>query len=185
MLIAFTGLKGSGKDTAGDVLVQKNFTKLRFAGPLKEMIRTMYCEAAIDAETVERKIEGDLKELACPVLNGATPRRAMQSLGDEWARMVDPTHTLWSNILRERAEQLLKQGTPIVCTDMRYQHELGAIKDLGGYAFRIDRPGLDQGDLHRSETELLKLQVDETIGNIGSIHDLRQKIERLLRDLTR
>ena len=183
MFIAITGKKGSGKDTFADALKERNFYVLKFADTLKNMIRTLYREAGLDDETIERKIEGDLKESSCEILGGSTPRWAMQSLGTEWAKLVDPTHTLWSRIFLEKAAGYLNSGTPVVCTDVRFQHEADVVKKLGGNLIRVDRPGQTNDDTHLSEQEMEKLQVDVTVGNIGSIRQLREKATKLIEEL--
>jgi hypothetical protein len=79
-LIALTGYAGSGKSTLADILAcEHGFTVVKFAGPLKAMLRALGLD--------EREIEGDLKEQPCQLLAGHTPRRAMQTLGTEWGRV--------------------------------------------------------------------------------------------------
>lgn len=179
MLIGITGAKGSGKDTFAAVLMEKNFYNLKMADPLKNMLRELYRYAGIDAETIERKIEGDMKEQPCRILGGKTPRWAMQSLGTEWRNMID-TH-LWSNLWEAKAVDLLKDGTPIVCTDIRFHHEEQMLRNLGGRLIRIERPGHEINDQHSSEIEMLSFQVDETVYNDGSVRRLRTKAENFLR----
>lgn len=177
MLIGFTGLKGSGKDTAAQAVQGVN---LKMAGGLKAMLTAFYEYAGLDGFTIQRKIEGDLKEEPCPYLMGATPRWAMQSLGSDWAKMVDPEHRIWVEIWRVAAEQHLKVGHPVVCTDVRFQHELDVIHQLGGRVIRIERPGVDLDDLHESEVKMLGLVVDHTIMNDGSIEDLLNEVTRCI-----
>lgn len=181
MLIALTGNKGSGKDTFAETL---NFPILKFADTLKNMMRTLYSDAGLDDETIERKIEGDLKETPCEILGGATPRWAMQSLGTEWAKMVDPTHTLWSRIFFEKAADYLNSGTPVVCTDVRFQHEIEVIRKLGGHTIRVVRPGNENRDMHASELEMEGLEVDETVYNTGTIEELHNKATAYLQEKT-
>lgn len=180
MLIGITGQKGSGKDTFAGNIPAKH---LKMADTLKNMLRTLYREAALDEATIERKIEGDLKEEPCGILGGATPRRAMQTLGTEWAKMVDPSHELWSRIWFGKANQFLEEGCPVVCTDVRFAHEAAAIEGLGGYLVRVERPGQEGGDPHISETEMANLPVDFTVLNNGSIEELEAKAAELIKDI--
>lgn len=182
MLIAITGKKGSGKDTFAAPLIRQNFVNLKMADVLKEMLRTLYRLANVDPLEIERKIEGDLKEEPCDVLGGATPRWAMQSIGNEWTKMVDPTHTLWSRIFEARVKPLLASGTPVVCTDLRFQHELDVIRKLGGIAIRIVRPSVENNDTHASELELEGLEVDETVYNLSTTQELERKLSTILKD---
>lgn len=182
MLIGVTGNKGSGKDTFAGAF---NHYNLKFAGPLKDMLRTLYRAADVPDEIIERKIEGDLKEEPCEILGGATPRWAMQTLGTEWAKMVDPTHTLWSRIFRNKAVGLLRQGLPITCTDVRFEHEAKVLRDLGGRLVRVHRPGNETEDMHASELEMEGLEVDTTVYNAGSIKDLHNKATTYLQEQTK
>ena len=182
MLIGITGAKGSGKDTLADAFIQKNFRSTKFAGALKDMLRTLYRCAGVNEVTIERKLEGDLKEEPCDVLCGKTPRWAMQSLGTEWRNMI---HTqLWSQIWESGVEALLLEGAPVVCSDVRFHHEAAAIRDMGGYLIRVDRPGCGEGDQHASEVEMGDIQVDVTFSNIGTISQLHTKAEEYLKEIT-
>ena len=72
-LIGIAGRLGSGKTLAADTLcVNHNFVKVKFAKPIKDMMRTLGLD--------DRHIEGHLKEEPCDLLDGETPRWAMQSL---------------------------------------------------------------------------------------------------------
>jgi hypothetical protein len=63
-IIAFTGLAGSGKSTAAKHLCTRHgFERVRFAGPLKDMMRAL--------GLTEREIEGDRKESPCALLTRA------------------------------------------------------------------------------------------------------------------
>ena len=95
MLIGICGLKWNGKTTSAMYLKQRHdFVHTKFAMPLKNMLRSMWRSVGLDEETIERKIEGDLKEVPCEFLNGHTPVHAMQTLGTEWGRVcISPT--LW------------------------------------------------------------------------------------------
>ena len=179
MLIGMTGQKGSGKDTFAEAL---GFVTTKMADTLKNMLRTLYRDAGVDPETIERKIEGDLKEEPCEILGGATPRWAMQSLGTEWAKMVDPTHTLWSRIWHSKASALIEAGHDIVVTDVRFQHEAEALRDLSGLLVRIDRPGSENVDTHESETEMRGLVPDATVVNDRGIEELQVTAINLIKE---
>jgi hypothetical protein len=177
MLIAMTGGKGSGKDTFAKVLVQEfDFVHTRFADPLKNMLRTLFADAGIDAEDY---IEGPFKEAPCDILCGRTPRHAMQTLGTEWRDMID--RKLWSRLWQARVQTFLKQGLPVVVTDCRFIHEAAAIRNMGGYIIRVDRPTLRNDDSHVSETEMSLIDPDEIVINNGSIESLNKKARNLVR----
>lgn len=177
---AFAGKRGSGKSTASQVLVDMGFVDIKFADPLKNMLRAMYETCGVDSATVERKIEGDLKEVPCEWLGGNTPRYAMQTLGTEWRNML--AKDLWSEMLVKRVESGA-YGDKIVCSDFRFPgHEEAALEKLGAYTYRITRPGGpdDEASRHASETGVDSLKVRATLHNTGTVEDLREYVEGLV-----
>ena len=143
MIIGLTGYAGSGKSTAAQILVERHgFTLVKFAGPLKKMMRCLGLG--------DREIEGDLKETPHPVLNNKTPRYAMQTLGTEWGRdQIGPA--LWVNVAMEAACKVLDQGGRVVIDDCRFPNEAAAIKQAGGTVIKINRPGVGPVNGHVSE----------------------------------
>lgn len=178
MLIGITGKKGSGKDTFASIL---GFTNVKMADPLKDMLRTLYRLAQTDDDIIERKIEGDLKEVPCEVLCGKTPRHAMQTLGTEWRDGIGKE--LWSRIWLARVGGLLNAKRPVVCTDIRFHHEAQAIRELGGFMVRVDRPGLATGDVHISEVEMESIPVHYLVTNDKGIVGLHRKAVEIVKEL--
>lgn len=182
MLIGITGAKGAGKDTLAESFIGVGFNNMKMAAPLKDMLRTMYDCAGYGRTLIEAKIEGDQKEVPCQLLGGQTPRHAMQTLGTEWRDMIDPY--LWSRIWRDRVADMLLEGIPVVCTDVRFMHEASVVRQLGGYLIRIERPGTDEGDLHVSEQEMRKIEVNKTIINDGGKLRLHNEAMKYLKEIT-
>jgi hypothetical protein len=173
-VVAFTGLAGSGKSTAAQYLVEtQGFTRVRFAGPLKDMMRAL--------GLTEREIEGDLKEESCALLGGKTPRFAMQTIGTEWGRdLIDGD--LWIRAWRA-AVDALPEGEPVVCDDCRFPNEAEAIKAIGGAIVRVERRGAGGGASgHVSETYQIPALV--TIDNNTSIADFRTRVDATWRTLS-
>lgn len=178
-IYAFAGKRFSGKSTASQVLVEDGFVDAKFADPLKNMMRAFYRTCGVDEEIIERKIEGDLKEVPCGWLAGKTPRYAMQTLGTEWRDMISTT--LWSDIFVNRVQSGVL-GDKIVCSDFRFPHEAEALSEVGAYTYKIDRPSLQDDDVskHASETQIDALPVIGTITNDGTKDELRAKVTALL-----
>lgn len=161
-VVALTGRAGSGKSTAAAYLEERHgFVRTRFAGPLKAMLRTLY-EAAqvLTRDEIERRIEGDLKEVPDPLLRGKTPRQAMQFLGTEWGRDLIGTD-FWTELWKSR----LANGINYVVEDCRFPNEAEAVRSVGGVIIEIECPwaGSATGAAHASENG--GLETDFTVGN--------------------
>lgn len=178
IVVAFTGKRGSGKSEAVKVLIDElNFHELKFADPLKNMLRAMYKTCGVSDDTIERKIEGDLKEEPCDWLMGKTPRYAMQTLGTEWRDMIN--QDLWSNMFT-KAVRSGNLGDRIACSDYRFPHEGRTLDDLGAIKYRITRPTADavndEASAHISETAIDEIPTDLDIANDGTIKELREAV---------
>lgn len=153
-LIGFSGFKGSGKDTAAAVLIERfGYDRRAFAGPLKNMLRTLLKCQGVDADHIERMIEGDLKELPSPYLGGRSPRHAMQTLGTQWGREL-----IGSAYWVEAWTRSLTTTPRVVVTDVRFINEAETLERLGGSLIHIDRTGRIPNDNHESEQHLSNLR---------------------------
>ena len=172
-LIGFTGYAGSGKTTAAKHLVEKHgFVRIRFAGPLKDMMRALGLG--------EREVDGDLKEQPCKLLSGRTPRYAMQTLGTEWGRdLMHPD--FWRNIAVEQICAVLDQGGRVAIDDVRFPNEVETIKGLGGDIIEIFRPSVVPNTNHASESH--SLPFDRLLVNNASISWLGDMLDVVLPEL--
>lgn len=182
-VVGITGRKHHGKDTLAQHFVARGFVQMRFADPLKEMLRAFYRCVGVDLATIERKIEGDLKEVSCPRLRGHTPREAMQTLGTEWGRVL-MADDLWVNALQHRA---LHVGRDVVVSDVRFDNECAAIKAIGGVVVRVDaskRVPANEFSDHPSEVNVDTLPSDGIVDNNGPEFYLKTAVDQLLLDLS-
>lgn len=167
-LVAFTGPAGSGKSTAAEYLIAKHgFVRVRFAGPLKDMMRAIGLG--------EAEIEGHLKEVPSPILMGRTPRHAMQALGTEWGRdLIHPN--FWISLWQRTACDVLDHGGRVVVDDCRFDNEAVALRSIGGVIYRLeDRGGISGGHVSEAQTVV----ADGIISNAGSVADLHGALDRL------
>lgn len=177
-LIAMTGQKRAGKDTVAEYFSDiANFERVAFAGPLKGMIKALFLTAGLSDQEAEERINGseEMKEEALAILQGKSSRFAMQRLGTEWRDFFG--ENLWSDIVKAKVDSTDR----VVLTDMRFLHESAFVVERDGYQVRVRRAGQKKGvDLHPSETEMEKINVDVTIYNHGSLDDLKLVAESVL-----
>ena len=178
IVIGLCGLAGSGKSTAARYLVEHHgFVRRPFAALFKGMLRTLLQAQGVSTDVVERMVDGDLKEVPTPYLGGATPRRAMQTLGTEWGRALSPN--LW---IKTWAASLIGLDY-VVADDVRFENEATAVRGLGGYVLRIERAGAGSasGAAHASEVQPIPATL--SIRNNGSVTDLERTVDALLRNV--
>jgi hypothetical protein len=181
MIIGVAGFKRSGKDTVAEYLINSyGFIRYSLAGPMKEIVKIMF-------DWTEEHVNGSLKEVIDKRW-GISPRQALQRLGTDWAQhdlckefplFKEITgRSLWVKKFRYWAEK--RPFSDIVISDIRFPHEVDALKWMKGFVFRVDRPSLDLEDVHESESYINSLEVDSTILNDGSIEDLHKKVSELV-----
>jgi hypothetical protein len=128
-VIAIHGRKRSGKGTIADYLTARHqYVVIKFADPLKDMLKVLLQYWNFDEETILRCLEGDLKEVPLKELGGKTSRFAMQTLGTEWRELIDSG--LWVNIAIHRIRQAIQDGKRVVVDDLRFPHEALALQGL-------------------------------------------------------
>lgn len=168
MIIGMSGLAGSGKTTATQIL-QNHFNLVRhpMAGPLKNMVAALGISRSI--------LDGpaSVKEQPLERFGGKSARYAMQTLGTEWGRNC-MGHDFWVN---QWAATVPAEGC--ICDDVRFKNEYDKVKEMGGLVIRIVRPGAGvkdgMGAMHASE-DLSKVPYDKLITNDGTIAELETNL---------
>lgn len=177
MIIGIAGEAGSGKGTAAEVLIGKGYTRGKFANALKDMLRALLRYRGLSPIEVERCIEGDLKELPHPALNGKSPRHAMQTLG-AWGRN-DIEEDFWVDTELE-AQAGAKN---LLFDDLRHDNEEAAIVAAGGLVLQIIGRGGIPGN-HFSESFQPAEGIATVIDNSGTIEEFREKVDRFAVDVS-
>jgi hypothetical protein len=185
MLIGLTGYAGAGKTSVADILVRDHgFTRMRFAGPLKDMLYAL--------GLTERELEGDLKTQPCELLGWKSPRHAMVTLGTEWGRQLIDWN-MWVRALmlkidkeQKNLQEREKYAYPgylnrIVVDDARFLNEITALKQRGAQIWRVERPEVVALTDHPSEQEWTTAGMDQWIFNDGCLADLGFTVARTLR----
>lgn len=178
-LIAITGRKGHGKDTAAAAF--KDHELIRFADALKKMVYAYLEYVGVSKETASRYVDGDMKETPLAIWGGKTTRYVMQTLGTEWGRFMI-WDEIWINAWRMRTAMFKKVVTP----DMRFPNEADAVAEKGGMILRVVDPlkPTVRGE-HPSEDLADTLSVNYIVSNNGTIADLHRKVRLLAQEYRR
>lgn len=177
LVVALCGSHGAGKDAIASVLVREaGFVDLKFARPLKDAVRDLFSLG-------HEHVDGALKDAVHPVWR-VTPRAIMQWFGTEvmqhgLARLLPSVgRRFWADRLVSQASRT--QAAAIVISDMRFAHELDALRAEFGarlFAVRVERPGgpsygAATDALHESEVGSAALAVDAVVSNDGTLDQL-------------
>lgn len=183
-LIALTGFKRSGKDTAGDFLIQKhNYIKYSFAGALKNACSEIFM---FDYEQTEGSKKEDFD-----VRWNINPRKVFQRFGTEIFRdsleqffpeMKHLKNNFWIYRFKIWYQEQVKKNPNIriVVTDVRFQNEADIIKELGGIIIKVSRKNLKNTDNHSSEANIIKIKADFIIQNNSTIKNYYENLKSIL-----
>jgi|SRR3954469_1422380 len=180
MLIAFSGYKTSGKDTAAKVLIDEyGFTKIAFADPVREMALAidpyiLFGEKTVRLSEVITLGRGwDWAKNELPEV-----RRLMQKIGTEAVRNILGTN-VWIDLLMSRYPDLFHDETRYVITDCRFENECEFVQGSNATIIWIDRPGLSS-DGHASESDVPLKYADAILHNDETIEELEEDVRFFL-----
>jgi hypothetical protein len=141
-LIVIHGLKTAGKSLLAERLLGQGFERVKMAGPLKNMVRSLLRDSGVDETLIEDYVEGARKEDVIPELSKTrdiSARSLMMTLGDEWRNLHGKD--LWVNIARGKIRQHLAAGKDVVVDDIRYVFELEGFLEFNPIKLVISRFG--------------------------------------------
>ena len=187
MIIGFMGKKQCGKDTAAKFLINNyTFQRYAFGDPVKKICKIMF---GFDDE----QLYGSKKENIDHDWN-ISPRQAFQVVGTEFAQFgiykylpelteKIPHRELWVMSFKKWYWNKLKddKNLKVVISDVRFSHEVNAIKELGGIIVKINKENIPL-DNHTSEIEMdniSKNRIDYDICNNEGIPEFYTKINQI------
>lgn len=141
-LVLIHGLKTAGKSLLAERLLAAGFERVKMAGPLKNMVRSLLRDSGVDEDLIEDYVEGARKEDVIPELSKTrdiSARSLMMTLGDEWRNLHGKD--LWVNIARGKIRQHLAAGRNVVVDDIRYVFELEGFMEFNPVKLVITRFG--------------------------------------------
>lgn len=186
-LIVIHGLKTAGKSLLAEPLMEKHgYERVKMAGPLKNMVRSLLVDSGVNESLIEEYVEGSLKEQPIPELSKSrdiSARSLMMTLGDEWRNLHGKD--LWVNIARGKIRQHLEAGRNVVVDDIRYTFELEGFMEFNAFKLVISRHGKHfepwGEERHPGERPIDIGYFDYHFRNDGnSIPDLHAELENVL-----
>lgn len=179
MIIGLSGYAQTGKDTVAEYLVaQHGYRRVAFADPIRKALYKLNPIISLGEFAgvhLAQAVDGlDWEEVK---RQSPETRRLLQVFGTEVGREMFGAD-FWVNQAMGNAGKFDK----IVLTDVRFPNEYRAIKNREGIIIRIVKPGTGAINAHASETALDNFSFDATIINDGSIHDLNQKIDSVIKE---
>lgn len=210
MIIGVCGFIGSGKDTIADYLVNfHEFRRESFANTLKDAVsavfgwdRTMLEGRTKEAREWREQVDPWWADrLDMPTL---TPRWILQYWGTEVCRK-NFHDDIWIASLENK---LRNSKDNVVISDCRFPNEIKSIRNAGGIVVRVVRgpepewyndaiavnsgpkhiswarskDRLTQFKIHASETAWVGTKFDAVLDNNGSISDLFETVEGLIKN---
>lgn len=140
MLVGFVGLIGSGKGTAGELLVKHGFHADSFAAPVKDAVAALFnwSRPLLEGDTEQSRAFREQPDAYWSLVMGRpyTPREALQKMGTEVGR--NQFHAdLWVKCLEKRTKY--SQHPHTVITDVRFPNEIESLITMGGRVIVIER----------------------------------------------
>lgn len=163
-VIGFAGPGGAGKDTVARLL---GFYSIAFAEPLKEGLLAMGFPEPKNRELKEEIIAGYT----------FTWRKAAQTLGTEWGRMLDPE--IWLSIAKQR--RVISPLPVISVTDVRFHNEADWVREHGMLVHVMGRNTSVKPEHvgHASEHGLWHHAADWLLDNSGDMDQLSRSVDLL------
>jgi hypothetical protein len=199
MIIGICGWIGSGKDTIADYLTNfHGFRRESFASSLKDAVSAVFGwdRTLLEGRTKEaREWREKVDSWWAARLNipNLTPRWVLQYWGTEVCRTGFHTD-IWIASLENK---LRNAKDHIVISDCRFPNEVESIKNAGGQVIWVRRGTLPEWydlaltnkdsmplvypDIHASEWAWVGTKFGYVLDNNGSIQDLYNQIENLLK----
>lgn len=178
-IVGFTGVAGSGKDTAAQALPE--YVQVRFAEPVYWGVLAMDPYVGFHPDLEENDI-WSMSRLVDEIgwdkaKEWPEVRRLLQKYGTEAGRDIHG-NDCWINIAKNRIRQHLTEAKRVKVTDVRFENEALALAGMKACIIRIVGPQRREGvdSSHASEAGISDAFVSWTVVNDGTVEDLHRKV---------
>jgi len=195
MILVICGLKGSGKDTIGDYLIQKhNFKRFCFGDALKDICAILFGwpRKLLEGDTKESRIFRETEDKWWSNRLGfkLTPRIAFQKIGTDVIRNYF-NMDIWTLLIERKICEFQKKYKTqnIVITDCRFQNEIQMVREYGAKLIFVYRNlpewfiPYQKGEIsilkniHISEYDWIRTDFDFEIKNEDTYDKLYETLE--------
>ena len=172
MIIGLSGYARSGKDEVAKILVEEHgFTRFAFADKIRLLL------LAIDPSIGKIKLSTIVAEYGWDVAKSKPEiRELLQHTGLAARNLID--EHIWVDACMK---QMNDMDQKCVITDVRFENEVKAIRDMEGQLWHIKRPGVEAVNNHISEHALDHFKFDQILKNEGSLDDLRELVRKRMK----
>lgn len=188
MIIGLAGYAGAGKDTAGDILIQKHdYMRVAFADKIRAFIYDI--NPQVGSLTLREIVAKDGWDVAKQI---PEVRRLLQDTGIAGRNLLGEDIWIWESlgtVVYSEANLDASGGTTgaisqkVVVTDVRFENEARFIRDFGGQVWQVVREGVKPINDHISETDLIGYDFDRTLTNTTK-EELERQIDEALASLS-
>jgi len=178
-VIGIHGFARSGKDTVADYILDSDDTILKysFANPLKTAVSSLF-------NIPREELDGDNREEILPEW-GLSIRQILQRFGTESMRNVFGDD-FWIKKAQHSVDEALGDSEySVIISDVRFENEADFCRN-NGILIYIERPDADGvvGDIgHASESGVNLNTSDYYINNDGTLEELYEKVDVILREI--
>lgn len=179
MIIGITGLSASGKDTVAEILEQKGFANFSLSDIIRE-----YC-SSIGQETSRENLIAAGKYLREAFGNDYLPSQVIKKIREQKIKnavIVSLRHPDEIRLLKKETNfRLIIVDSPIEIRFARTQARQGRPEDRDTFEeFKTHEDQERTGTASGQQIDAVMAMADETIENIGTIEELKGKVEDLL-----
>ena len=178
MIVAFTGLMGSGKSTCANYLVERGFTKINFKDSLIAEVKKNFPELL--REIMSYTHHENVDDLLATYPRHPLVRALLQNYGTDVRRRDADNYWVekWGHVVASRVAPNIPAD--VTTDDVRFINEAQMVRSLGGIIIRITDNKARAFSGHPSETEQLQIVPDYTINNLGTREDMWAALNSIL-----